>query len=462
MRIPAEKLAALDGLLTEAEGLRLAELAACSEHDIVELGSHRGKSTCYLASGAQAGHGPVVWAVDRWDSAPRTRDEEGMDFADPEHFRVFCAQLESLGLDWHVNVQKMPSAQAARGRHYPIGLLFIDANHAYESCRADYDLWHHFIPAGGWLAIHDYNGLHPGVDRLIEKVVMPSGLWENVTRTDSLWTGQRIADEHSLAMAARTREAACLPPTGWDWVDVIGKVPAARRTKDCGVILVAFGEKARRAARHVMATLEASGNRYPVVVVGDEAVDGARFIAWDGPAPFDSSRSARLRFSAGLVKPRLVDLSPFARTLYMDVDTAVLKPLAGAFALLADHDLLVCGHRRQRVMDLYNKPNAGWYHELSERDATVSEWGGDGTPTYWNSGVLFFSKTDAARDLFHAWGEEWQRFRRWDEQLALMRAAYKHPCRIGLLPLGWNAPHRQLATHIFHNYGRGIVRSEGS
>ena len=59
----AEKLAALEGLISPAVGKELARLAflTAPEKAIVEIGSYRGKSTCYLASGA------VSQFVDRYD-----------------------------------------------------------------------------------------------------------------------------------------------------------------------------------------------------------------------------------------------------------------------------------------------------------------------------------------------------------------------------------------------------------
>ena len=43
-----------------------------------------------------------------------------------------------------------------------------------------------------------------------------------------------------------------------------------------------------------------------------------------------------------------------------------------------------------------------------------------------------------------------------------MRAVYTHPLRVLVLPVGWNSPHRAEAKAIFHNYGKGIVRDNGT
>src|SRR5690606_27245307 len=38
-----------------------------AEQAIVEIGVYRARTTCWLASGAQSGHGAHVWGVDPWD-----------------------------------------------------------------------------------------------------------------------------------------------------------------------------------------------------------------------------------------------------------------------------------------------------------------------------------------------------------------------------------------------------------
>ena len=56
-----DELAELDGLIGRDVGELLYEYATAVESDcaIVELGSYRGKSTCYLATGAIAASGAV-------------------------------------------------------------------------------------------------------------------------------------------------------------------------------------------------------------------------------------------------------------------------------------------------------------------------------------------------------------------------------------------------------------------
>lgn len=231
-------------------------------------------------------------------------------------------------------------------------------------------------------------------------------------------------------------------------------------TADRGIVYVAFGDKAAREAAQSIATLAKIGADYPVAVVGDRAVAGAEFIRWSGSDPFDASDRHNFQFRAVYPKSALAGLSPFERTLYLDVDTTFLRDPAPAFDMLDDWQLLVTTHVLDHVVgNLFNAKNAGWYHNRRERRVTVAEFG-DGDVPYINSGVIFWKRCAAVQRVFDAWLEEWKRFAQWDEQLALMRAIRKHPCRVLTLPVAWNAPHRSDAVYVHHAYGRGHARSD--
>lgn len=225
-----------------------------------------------------------------------------------------------------------------------------------------------------------------------------------------------------------------------------------------GIIYMAFGDNAAKEAAKSIRSLRKSDCNYPVIVVGDTRVSGADFVRWTGKCPFDGVERRALRFKAGRVKPHLYGLSPFECTLYLDADTEIISDITPGFDLLDRWQMAIAKHPGQTIAQLYNKPLAGWYHNMVERDNTIREWGGDGDVPYWNSGVIFFRKCAAVETVFRAWSDEWLRWQQWDEQQALMRAVYKHPLRVCVLPETWNHPHREKAGIIFHNYGRGAAR----
>lgn len=222
------------------------------------------------------------------------------------------------------------------------------------------------------------------------------------------------------------------------------------------VVSMAFGENARKEAANLAASLAEHG--YGLIVVGDGPVSGADFMEWQGEHPFDVTADRNFRFRAGRVKPYLHEYLDAERCLYLDTDCQVVGDLAPAFDLLERYDLLVTEHPSQLCSQLYNKPRAGWYHNRREANYCGEVWGTLQVP-YWNSGVIFWRQGEASARVFDAWAAEWPRFAQWDEQLALMRAAYANPCRMRVLPVGWNAPHKWQAEVVFHWYGRGTSRT---
>lgn len=229
---------------------------------------------------------------------------------------------------------------------------------------------------------------------------------------------------------------------------------------NCGVIYVVFGDKARNAAQASIQSLHKICPNLPVQVVGDEKAgqalaspDGVQWCLWDGENPYKPTNPNLFQFLAGRVKPFLYGISPWEKTLYVDADTEFQSsPLAG-FKLLARYDFMAAKHSSHNIGMLGEHPSP-------ERTATMQELGGDGDTPYPNSGVLFWKKCPASQTLFENWHTEWLRYQGWDEQLALMRAIYKHPIRWLLLPEAWNGENRKEGSIIFHDFhGTQIARS---
>jgi hypothetical protein len=227
-----------------------------------------------------------------------------------------------------------------------------------------------------------------------------------------------------------------------------------------GVVYIVFGQKA---LNEVSASIESlrKFHDYPIATVGNVEVPGTTFIEWNGESPYDTDAIHNFQFKAGRVKPSLYKLSPFDLTLYLDCDTRILQDISFGFQLLEKWDMLIAKHPNQTIAQLYNKPRAGWFHNIKERNSTIQEWDGNGEVPYWNSGVIFWKKCDNIKWVFETWRTEWLRYCQWDEQQALMRAVYNNPCKILVLPESWNHPHKHLAKLIFHNYGRGSAREDG-
>ena len=234
-----------------------------------------------------------------------------------------------------------------------------------------------------------------------------------------------------------------------------------RQRESVGIIYMAFGEPAVEGVMSSVNSLRRLGLDVPVCIVGDTPIEGTQFIKWPGESPFDPDCAKNFQFRAGRVKPGLCALTPFERTLYIDADTEFMsKQVLNGWRFLDDHDMALARELLE-IGQLYNKPRAGWEINIKERNATIVELGGDKTTPFLNSGVIFFRKNRAVKRVFRAWGEAWQEWQQWDEQLSLMRAMYRvgRHVKVKQLDVDWNHPHRDQAGIIFHNYGRGPVRS---
>lgn len=227
-----------------------------------------------------------------------------------------------------------------------------------------------------------------------------------------------------------------------------------------GIVYVAFGEKAANAVRESAKSLRRVGLQIPVCVVGDTPVDGFQFIKWTRESPFDPTQRSKFQFRAGRIKPWLVDLTPYERTLYLDADTEFIDDILPGFEALDDYDVAIA-RENLTLHQLYNKKLAGWEINIQERDATITELGAGPHVFFLNSGVLFFRKSAATIAGMHRWYDAWMEWQQWDEQLAFMRAFHRTPeAKVKILEPEWNYPHRKQGIFIFHNYGRGVVRMD--
>lgn len=167
-----ETLAGLEGLISEAVGVRLMELAATvpSGQAIVEVGCYKGKSTSYLAAGAMEGLGARVYAVDPWTLPGNANGRFG--FNEPNTHRAFIRQVMEAGVDSQITVIRGYSVAAAKAWKYgPIGLLYIDGSHLEKDVRADWLAWSRYLAPGATVAFDDYDTpRNPGVKAAVDRI----------------------------------------------------------------------------------------------------------------------------------------------------------------------------------------------------------------------------------------------------------------------------------------------------
>jgi len=152
------------GFMHDDEGMRLYELGREQARlgPVVEIGSYCGKSSVYIGSGVREAGGVLV-CVDHHRGSEE--NQAGWEHHDPELVDPRCGKMDTLprirrtleeaGIESNVVLMVTDSVRAASLIPGPIGMLFIDGGHSFESAFADYEAWSGKIARSGILAIHD-------------------------------------------------------------------------------------------------------------------------------------------------------------------------------------------------------------------------------------------------------------------------------------------------------------------
>lgn len=153
-----------------------------------------------------------------------------------------------------------------------------------------------------------------------------------------------------------------------------------------------------------------------------------------------------------LDKSKMYELSPYEETLYLDIDTVVLDKLDYGFEMAARHDIAIAH---------CEAPYASRYQNLIKGDVVE-----------YNTGVIFFRKSEAAKRVF----DEWQRLAystdssirfpaaggkigrmELNDQGSFAKALHDLPFNPFVLPYTWNfRPQWQRSTFgpikVWHDY----------
>ena len=163
-----KKMAALaekvKGFLAEDEGRALYGIAlkAANLGPCLEIGSFCGKSAVYIGSACRE-RGVTLFSIDHHRGSEE--QQPGQLYFDPDIYDEKSGGINSLpllrntlrtaGLEDTVIPMITRSTVAARNWATPLGLVFIDGGHSYESALTDYQSWRPHIMQGGFLVFHD-------------------------------------------------------------------------------------------------------------------------------------------------------------------------------------------------------------------------------------------------------------------------------------------------------------------
>lgn len=170
------KASAIDGWMMENELDWLARTANTHE-TIIEIGSWKGRSTKALALSTNG----IVYAVDHWKGSESKRAEshrEAFDMGPDRFFEIFGSNLRD-----EIKVGKVVPIRCESGdavnllrcllmaRGGKADMVFIDADHTYESVSRDIKNYTPLLALGGILSGHDYCVGYPDVMRAVHELV---------------------------------------------------------------------------------------------------------------------------------------------------------------------------------------------------------------------------------------------------------------------------------------------------
>ena len=205
MKIDFAKVMNVKGFLDEAEAMRLYDLAleASLLGPCLEIGSYCGKSAIYLGAACRENQA-VLFSVDHHTGSEE--QQPGQEYFDPDLLNPATGKIDTLPLfrktidDFDLGEAVAPvigrSDIIGRAWNTPLGLLFIDGSHAYESVLNDYQIWARHVLPHGYLVFHDIfpNPADGGqAPYLVYQQAVASGLYDVLPLFKSLGVMKRKA-----------------------------------------------------------------------------------------------------------------------------------------------------------------------------------------------------------------------------------------------------------------------------
>lgn len=180
----------IHGWLHNIEGKLLYKLAGkCPENGvIVEIGSWKGKSTVWLASGAIKSNSKV-YAIDPHNGNSSEIKEE---YGEIDTYDTFIENITKAKLLEQITPIRKTSEEAIRNFDKEIDLLFIDGDHNYDEVKNDFDLWFPKLRNGGVIAFHDTVGTFSGPRKFVQKFIFKSDTFSKVKFVSSITYGVKV------------------------------------------------------------------------------------------------------------------------------------------------------------------------------------------------------------------------------------------------------------------------------
>lgn len=152
----------VDGFLHCDEFQKLIELAA--NKDVLEIGAYRGLSAFGMCISAKS-----VLSIDTFSACTNGQRQENF-LTTLDAYKAATARFNNV-----LPPVVASSARAAETVVGPFDMIFIDADHAYESVRDDVHRWWPKLKIGGTMGFHDYrHSDFKGVERALDEIFGPA------------------------------------------------------------------------------------------------------------------------------------------------------------------------------------------------------------------------------------------------------------------------------------------------
>jgi len=190
------------GFLTLAEGHMLFKLAETwpGDGDTVEIGSFKGRSTCFLGLGCRLGSRGRVIAVDHFKGSPEHQkgghEETREIVTEGSTFGAFQSHINFFQLGDIVTPLSGSSEAVSAEYDGQARMLFIDGDHSYDGTKNDYESWESHVRKLGIICFHDYQNSHylDGVTRFIDTQILSSDRLKFIYRVGSLMIFVKMVD----------------------------------------------------------------------------------------------------------------------------------------------------------------------------------------------------------------------------------------------------------------------------
>lgn len=174
---------------------------------IAEIGSWIGRSSIILAKALRR-RGGHVYCIDPFlgqnvamsDGRAKKIYGDVLDAVATSQDGAFRRNITAHHANEFVTQLRGYSHDIASSWSRQLDLVFIDANHAYEAVRRDFDDWTPFLKIGGWVVMHDVwldppddpELFYAGPAQVVRESVLSHAQWANANSTRSLFQAQRV------------------------------------------------------------------------------------------------------------------------------------------------------------------------------------------------------------------------------------------------------------------------------